>query len=569
MKNFHRSEFTSAYNILCSALPSGMSRSALYPTFCKIPKGGKTQEHGHFETEIFFIIKGKGRLTLAGDARQVISGDLIHIPPFALHQLENLGEEELEFLSVYSEGEAIANLPKSVIITSAPPTPNGPLHLGHMSGPYLAQDIMARYLKIRSVSARTHSGTDDHQNYVQARAESLGIPNEKFRSTMRQRIQDGLKNFSVEMDEFIEPKTNEAYQINIQAFVQRAIQSNVLTLEKIDLPYCEPCKEFLVDSRIEGICPFCESSSRGGCENCGIVVSPHELGNPKCSKCGTNASRANTEAYTFALSDNLPLIKTELAALKLSPRLRSLVSKLQQVKNMKVLVTYPGKDGIQIGNQNIHVWLEMAAHYEQFALSTETWIHSFGFDNSFYYLLFIPALLRALNSKAKLPDFVLTNEFLTLDGKKFSTSRNHAIWADEVKNAEYLRLYLCLNRPAWKEDNFSQVAFNQFASDIERKFSLLEITQRKESDRTKECIIMCNRWTREMELFLSPANFDLRSAAQLILEILDVTLQWQRSGCEYLLQDTLGTLLAPFMPQMAKTLGQDLWQNDWSSRAAV
>lgn len=119
---------------------------------------------------------------------------------------------------------------------------------------------------------------------------------------------------------------------------------------------------------------------------------------------------------------HLKAINADLNRLSLSPRLRELVSKVQSGANSKILVAYPSDAGLIIPETDlaIHVWFEMAAHYESFATQTKTWIHCFGFDNSFYYLLFIPALLRAMNPEAKLPDYVLTNEFLLLDGAKFS-----------------------------------------------------------------------------------------------------------------------------------------------------
>ena len=170
LKNTH---FNEDYGILCSSFPKQNNRNGIYPAFCKIPCGGKTIAHSHFETELFFIVSGKGWMVINDETKSVQEGDLIHIPAFSQHELTNIGIEELVFMSVYSEDYATPALPESIVVTSAPPTPNGPLHLGHISGPYLAQDIMTRYLRLRLLDVHSHSGTDDHQNYVSEKAHFL------------------------------------------------------------------------------------------------------------------------------------------------------------------------------------------------------------------------------------------------------------------------------------------------------------------------------------------------------------------------------------------------------------
>ena len=179
--SIHQAQYKNAYGILCHSLPKMGSRDALNPTFCHVEVGGKTTLHNHFEPEIFFIIQGQGVMTIDEKTRAVQSGDLIQIPPFSSHTLTNIGEMPLQFLSIYTEDYTVPALPTDVVITAAPPTPNGPLHLGHISGPYLAADILSRYLRSKSAHVVTHSGTDDHQNYVGEKARSLQLGTLEFR----------------------------------------------------------------------------------------------------------------------------------------------------------------------------------------------------------------------------------------------------------------------------------------------------------------------------------------------------------------------------------------------------
>ena len=210
-------------------------------------------------------------------------------------------------------------------------------------------------------------------------------------------------------------------------------------------------------------------------------------------------------------------------------------------------------------NQKVHVWMEMAAHYEAFSKRPDFWIHCFGFDNSFYYLLFIPALLRALDSKARIPDVFVSNEFFLLQGSKFSTSRNHAIWADEFQgNADHLRLFLSLKRPTVTQSNFSPEEFRRFSRKLEDQLISLKNRKLDESDEPLD-MAANERFLREMEMDLHPERLDLRSASRKILIFLDQCLHFQGSKENFDLRlKTLARLLEPFMPNEAKKISEYL-----------
>jgi methionyl-tRNA synthetase len=565
-----------AYNILCYEILGNHDREGIYPTFCRIPTQGKTLKHSHFESEVFYIIRGHGQLTMGTECSSVSEGDLIRIPPFSHHELENTGLEELVFLSVYSEDFEVSYLPKKVIVTAAPPTPNGPLHLGHISGPYLVTDIVRRYLQMRGSEVACQSGTDDHQNYVDEGAWSRELDSEVFRKQMRARILKGLSHFKINFDEFIEPKTDLLYQEYIFQFYKRAVDVGVIKTKSIEYPFCETCDEFLFDARIEGFCPNCGESSRGGCESCGLVSSPYDLVQAYCTRCKNKSSSKNTDIGVFDLTHYLPLIKTDLEKLNLAPRLRHLIHTIQSMGRVECAITTPGGPGVRVpdSEQVLHVWFEMAAHYETFALGEEHWIHCFGFDNSFYYLMFIPSLLRAVNSRAKLPDSVISNEFLFLEGSKFSTSRNHALWADEFEgDRDHLRFYLTLNRPAFREADFSLKKFTEFSQDLSRRLKrlnlrIVQLEDDVDSRSLPQAILQCNRITRELEFSFS--TFDLRRAAHHVFGFMDQVLEGSMSGSsEKLMIQTLATLMAPFMPEESERLLSALgyqracWMKDW------
>ena len=578
ISRWQTSSYEEAYGILCSAVPGLHGREAIYPTFCRVAAQSGTQAHAHFEVEVYLIIAGDGIMRIGAETAAVQAGDLIKVPAFAEHALSNAASEDLIFLSVYSADYEVARLPQTAVITAAPPTPNGPLHLGHISGPYLAHDVLRRYWRLRSVAVSSHSGTDDHQNYVTKRAKDLGQVYDVFHTTMRSRIKAGFDATLISFDEFVEPRRDGAYLERVHDFIRRAIAASVVRREKLLLPYCEACDHFLVDAQIEGTCPYCAAASSGACESCGMVAAPQDLIQAHCTQCHGAAQTKGAEAYIFCLSDYLPLIKADLRDLSLPPRLRSLVNAAFDRPSIKLLMTYPSSSDVDLklsdADQAIHVWFEMAAHYERFSAGTTPWVHCFGFDNAFYYLLMIPALHKAVNPDTHLPQAVITNEFLTLDGAKFSTSRQHAIWADEFQgHPDHLRFYLGMQRPATRTSDFTRESFARFSADMATKLQQLNVRARAVRGVSgavdPEALIACQRFSRAIERFLSPQHFDLRRAARRLLEFIDTCLQASYGArSEKLLLQVLATLLSPIMPtaaaDLAAALGVDLvWCNDW------
>ncbi len=554
-----QAEFQKSYGILCASQSGSLGRDALIPTFCKIQSGGKTHAHAHFEPEVFYIISGTGTVRIKTDSKKISSGSLVQIPSEALHEIENTGLDDLTFISIYTEELSVLPLPEKILVTAAPPTPNGPLHLGHISGPYLAADVQRRYFALRRRDVKSVCGTDDHQNYVAA-ARPPHLSLQQFSQAMRSRILKGLGCLQIEFDEFLSPQNDMQYQARVQEFAARAIELGVIKADVVDFPYCENCDQFLVDAWIQGRCPNCHSQSHGGCEGCGWVATPFDLKAPHCSQCRAPAQSRRQEVHTFEM--RLSEISADLDELELTPRLKTLRRQLERHAPFKVLVSVPKAHGIPLSTAHLdlHVWFEMAAAYENFALrEDQSWVHCFGFDNSFYYVFFIPALLRAMNPKARLPDAIVTNEFLHLNGEKFSTSRNHAIWADEFSaDSDLLRLYLCSIRPALQTENFTKDNFDQFALRLQAQLTAIRTRAQEvsvEEGVNLKDLQVANDFTRDIERFLHPKSLDMRRACHRLLEFIDVTIQAKNDGQReaFLIRELIG-VMAPFLPKTAKDL---------------
>ena len=145
-------------------------------SLCIIDPSSSSSIHNHFEVEFFLFLSGNGRVIIDDKEIMVSQGTGVRIPAFSNHVIKNDSESEpLKFILFYwvdPEAKKI-NLDKKescTLIFSTPPTPNGDLHLGHLSGPYLAADIYKRYLLQHNVRAFHVTGRDDHQSYILAKA---------------------------------------------------------------------------------------------------------------------------------------------------------------------------------------------------------------------------------------------------------------------------------------------------------------------------------------------------------------------------------------------------------------
>lgn len=589
METFKSASFKKAYNILCAALTPNKERAGLFPTLCQIPAAGETSPHSHFEEEIFILVRGTGKLRYADLENQdeiLTEGSLVKIPAGRTHQLINLSSEPMEFVSIYTEDYSLPAPPEAVLITAAPPTPNGPLHLGHISGPYLAADSIGRYFSLRGSQVKSSSGTDDHQNYVERQASLRKQSLENFVSEQRQRILKGLDAFQIKFDEFLEPRKDVQHRETTIIFLQRLLERKIAHRVSIDFPYCEACDIYLSDAYLAGQCPDCTASSSGACESCGQVYSASEILSPSCAHCKSPASHRQAQVVEFPLSEYFHTIQKDLDRLNLPKRVQEMLQKFHSMKNRKILLTHPTNSslGIELSpGETIHVWTEMAVAYEEFAHSNSSWISCFGFDNSFYYLALIPALLRALDTQSKLPDQVVVNEFLLLDHLKFSTSRNHAIWADELKSytkdtenieigaidAEILRIYLLLQRPVYGETNFSLDDYLRFQNTFgKQKSELLKLSKVSRPIGNSQSltnslllreIAQLNRVIKDFESCFDLGRTDLRKASAIALSLLETTLaeksqQSLNLSRVLVLKQFFGALMPTFAEQLAKNL---------------
>ncbi len=540
-----------AYGILCQGLlPNANVQPPFGATWCVIEPGKATVPHDHLEGETFLIWKGIGQLTFDAVYREVLPGDIVYLPSGGTHRLRNVSNVNLEFVSLYWE-PASARCPSgegSIAIHAAPPTPNGPLHLGHLAGPYLAADVLRRHLARFGRQAHLLCGTDDNQSYVASKAASRNESADQTIGEFGSLIRRGFAAAGIDFQGFLEPSRDADQRNFVGDYFSQLIAAGKLERRPGKALHCEPCGRYLYEVYVAGGCPHCAEPTLGnGCESCGLPNQPEELIDPRCRECGGTPILKRYERWYLPLSQYQGALEDFWQRVGKTPVLASFLENLRRTGLQDLPVSHYDRWGICVpgsaDGEVIHVWFEMAASY-LFAEQKRGLVHPdrilcFGFDNAFYYSAVVPALWLAGDAAARLPSRLVTNEFLQLDGAKFSTSRGHAVWALDALPAlplDLVRSFLLSIRPETRATNFTLVGLQSHAVRLDQTlnqwlFGLDEIV-REDFDATVpasgildgESISVLAGWAvlaRDFEARLSPATWDLAGASRVLQNFLE------------------------------------------------
>lgn len=373
------------------------------------------------------------------------------------------------------------------LLTSAPPTPNGDLHLGHLGGPYMAADVQKSYLRMRGVEAYYLCGSDDNLSWVLTNGRQYGMTAPEAADYFSHEVDATLRAARIEMDVFARPNASNFHVPMVQEFVRRLYERGELVARTGPSPYCPSCRRYLYEAYIRGNCPHCGSLSGGNyCEDCALPNDCIDLVDAYCADCGARPERRQFTRLFFPLSRHAAALERFHRAVAMGPHLRALCERTLARGLPDVCISHVADWGIPVGiegfaGQVIYAWCEMAPRYLAYTaelLSRQgedprDWrrfwcaedarvVQCFGFDNGFWYALFIPALFTAYDPAIRLPAALVSNEFYRLEGKKFSTSRKHAIWGRELlaeATADEVRFYLAHTCPETERTNFTRAGF--------------------------------------------------------------------------------------------------------------
>ncbi|MFB7783928.1 methionine--tRNA ligase [Streptomyces vinaceus] len=384
----------------------------------------------------------------------------------------------------------------SYVVTSAPPNPNGDLHLGHLSGPFLGADVLTRHLRQRGHDVRYVGYSDEHSCYVPRRAAEIGSTAYPTAKLFGDRMEETLSLGAMHHDWFTRPLTDSTHTEFVQRFFLELWESGALEVQELPVFRCAPCERYLYEAEVRGACQFCAEPSDGVyCEACGLPQDPAGLAAPRCTACWNAPETTTLRRIVFPLERWRERLRAYYAdaqaAAEWRPRLISYLDGLferalpdtaiSREADYGIPVPLPGWEGHVLDTWFSGIWGYAAgtarlaeangdrSEWERLWTDPETRIVNFiGFDCSFSHAVLWPALLLA-QGELTLPAQVVINEFYRLEGDKFSTSRGHAIWGGEFLrrvNADALRFHLCLTGPERAQNNFSMKEFADTLSTV-------------------------------------------------------------------------------------------------------
>lgn len=349
---------------------------------------------------------------------------------------------------------------KNYLLIPSVPTPNGRLHLGHIGGPFLSVDILARYLRLRGHSAWIISGTDSYESYTAGKAEEEGLTPEETGNHYHDLIAHDLKSMHIQCDQFVNPLAepwNTSYHTWHEQIMQQLLHNKAMVLLKEKMPWDQKNQRYLNGYWLQGNCPVCfEKTASYFCECCGAHFRPEEM------ICDTHIGPREVENIFLELPKHV-----ELNSKGINKNLETLFHRYQMLQNNRFRLTTQCNWGLADNTDNtgtrtlfsygfIFAYFLMfgeiagtlmGSNKNAFAVDSEViTISSFGIDNA------LPFLSSALGISTACPqykpfDYYLVNYFYYLDGSKFSTSRQHMIGVDDAINqkglsSDLIRLYL-------------------------------------------------------------------------------------------------------------------------------
>ncbi len=477
---------------------------------------------------------------------------------------------------------------KPVFIGVAWPYVNGDLHIGHLAGYLLPADVFSRFCRLTGRKTLMVSGADCYGTPIIIEADKENKTPKEIVEKYYGRTKKLLKAAEIDFDLFTKTTAPNHNKI-VQDFFLRLLENGYISKKTTKQFYSETDKKFLPDRYVEGECPFCRTKDTRSdqCDNCGRVLNPEELINPKSKITKGELILKDTEhyflewpklekflnAYYKKTHKNWrPWIQKETENwLKGGLKPRAITRDLDW--GVKIPIARISKemqlDGAE--NKRIYVWFDAVIGYlsasiewafrcdsrqvfrqssrqafrcdSKYAVAEKIWkefwykdsdhYYFLGKDNLVFHTIFWPGQLYAYDKKINLPDYPIINQFLTLQGHKFSKSRGITVSSEEiVKNygADAVRFYFTSIMPENNDTDFSWDDFKNRINgslignygnfvnrvlnlskglDLKSKFSVSPVITKRSEKAFRDAYksLSANRYKDYVEAFLGLADF--------------------------------------------------------------
>ena len=369
---------------------------------------------------------------------------------------------------------------KRILVTTALPYANGPVHIGHLAGVYVPADIYTRYQRLKGRDVILIGGSDEHGVPITLKARKEGVTPQDIVDRYHNIIKKSFEEFGISFDIYSRT-TSDIHEKMASDFFRTLYDKGIFIEKESEQYYDEEAGQFLADRYITGTCPHCKNERAYGdqCEACGTSLNATDLINPKSTISGSRPVLRKTKHWYLPLDRYEGFLREWILEghkewkpnvygqckswldMGLQPRAVS------RDLDWGVPVPVEGAEG-----KVLYVWFDAPIGYisNTKELLPDTWerywkdpetklVHFIGKDNIVFHCIVFPVMLKAEGSYI-LPENVPANEFLNLEGDKISTSRNWAVWLHEYLEEfpgkqDVLRYVLTANAPETKDNDFT------------------------------------------------------------------------------------------------------------------
>ena len=369
---------------------------------------------------------------------------------------------------------------KRILVTTALPYANGPVHIGHLAGVYVPADIYTRYQRLKGRDVILIGGSDEHGVPITLKARKEGVTPQDIVDRYHNIIKKSFEEFGISFDIYSRT-TSDIHEKMASDFFRTLYDKGIFIEKESEQYYDEEAGQFLADRYITGTCPHCKNEHAYGdqCEACGTSLNATDLINPKSTISGSRPVLRKTKHWYLPLDRYEGFLREWILEghkewkpnvygqckswldMGLQPRAVS------RDLDWGVPVPVEGAEG-----KVLYVWFDAPIGYisNTKELLPDTWerywkdpetklVHFIGKDNIVFHCIVFPVMLKAEGSYI-LPENVPANEFLNLEGDKISTSRNWAVWLHEYLEEfpgkqDVLRYVLTANAPETKDNDFT------------------------------------------------------------------------------------------------------------------
>ncbi len=389
----------------------------------------------------------------------------------------------------------MSNTFKRTLVTTALPYANGPVHLGHLAGVYLPADIYVRFKRLCGEDVVHIGGSDEHGVPITITADREGITPQDVVDRYHAMNADAFRRCGISFDYYGRTSSPRHHETAREFFLD--IEKKGIFSRKSEKQFFDPVAgRFLSDRYVTGTCPICGSPEANGdqCEQCGTHLSPTELIEPKSKLSDATPELRETLHWYFPLGRFQKQLEAYVEGHSESWRqnvvnysrtwLNQGLADRAITRDLSWGISLP-LDEDEAQGKVLYVWFDAVLGYISFTKEwaelqgeAERWkrywqdpgsriVNFIGKDNVVFHTLMFPSILMAWNEgrtegRYELADNVPASEFMNFEGRKFSKSRNYAVYLGEFLDrfpADTLRYSIAMNYPENKDTDFSWADF--------------------------------------------------------------------------------------------------------------